>query len=431
MKKLLLLFWFGMMAIALSAQINADSFFRVWNNTALSDTVRLRAIHTLGVFISKQNPDSARTLATQELEFAQKIQNKQWQGKALNMIGRTWRLQTDFAKAIYYYEQSIPLLEQAGDRGALSEVYKNMGDVHRLQGNFPKAIDCINHSLTLAEASGDKIREADAYVCFSTIYYMTSDDLAKTEEYLLKAKPLYESCNHEEGLSFVYSNLSMIYYDRKDYENALKFNEQCLQIQEKRGDLFGAATSRHNRASIFSSLGRYSEALADYEREVAIFKQIGDQEGLTDAYSSMGEQWIARKNYPEAIRLCTDALQIAVALGGNNMSEANACQCLYTAYSKQGDYKQAFGFLERLLSVKDSLQRNETAQKLKQMELERQTVADSLEREKDKFRMEMEHQQALRRKDQTAGWLIAGGLGAVSVALAFWVRMLYFRRRSL
>ena len=426
MKKLLFLFWFASVALALPAQTNADSLRRAWENASLPDTLRLSAIHGLSIILSKQNPDSARALATTTLGFAQKIGNKQWQGRALNTIGMSWRFQSDFAKAIQAYEKSIPLLEAVQDRSSLSEVYKNMGDVYRLQSDFPKAIDCITQSLQLAEAAGDKRREADAYVCFSTIYYMTSDDLAKTEEYLLKAKPLYESINHEEGLSFVYSNLSLIYYEEKNYAKALEVIEKCLKIQEKRGDLFGAATSFHNRANILGELGRYDEALKNYDREVAIFKQIGDQEGLSDAYSSMGELWFKQKKYPEAIRLCQEALQIAVAMGGNNVSEANACECLYNAYSGQGDYQKALEFLEQLSSVKDSLQSQETAEKLKQMELERETVADSLEREKEKFRLE----QALRRKDQTAGWLIAGGLGAVSVALAFWVRMLYFRRRS-
>jgi tetratricopeptide (TPR) repeat protein len=426
MKKRLFLLWFASIGLALSAQINADSLCSAWEDASLPDTLRLSAVHGLSIIVSKQNPDSARALATQALGFAQKIGNTQWQGKALTVIGLTWRGQSDYAKAMQYYEQSIPLLEAAQDRSALSDTYKNMGDVYRLQINFLKAIDCITQSLTLAQAAGDKRREADAYVCYTTIYYAISDDVTKIEEYLLKAKPLYESTNHEEGLSFVYNNLALIYIQQKNYGKALEFMEQCLQIQEKRGDLIGAATSFHNKAFIFTELGRYEEALKNYEREIAIFKKIGDQDGLADAYSNMGGLWIAQNRYPEAIRLCTEALNIAVALGGNNMGEANACHCLYTAYAEQGNYKKALEFLERLMTVRDSLQQSETAEKLKQMELEQQSATDSLEQAKEKFKME----QALRHKDKTAAWLLAGGLGAVSIALAFLARMLYFQRRS-
>jgi len=431
MKKRLLLAWLCSASLALSAQVNTDSLYAVWSNKAQPDTLRLQAAYAASVFWAKQNPDSARALAVQALTLAQQGRHTRWQGKALSAIGQSWRFQTQFAQSIQAYEQSAPLLEQAQDRAALSDVLRNMGDVYRLQSNFPRAIQCIQKSLSVAESIGDAKRIADAYVCFSTIYYQASDDLAKTQEYLTKAQPLYESCGYEEGLALVYSNLALVYYDQQDYERALKSTEQCLRIQEKRGDWFGAATSFHNRATALTSLGRYAEALADYEREVAIFKKIGDQEGLSDAYSSMGELWILRKRYPQAIGTCTESLRLAVLLGGRNMSEANACACLYKAYSEQGNYRKALEFLERLSTVKDSLSRSETAEKLKKMELERETAADSLRREKERFRMEVTHEQALHRKDKTLGWLIAAGLGALSIALAFWVRMLYFRRRSL
>ena len=79
------MFWFASVALALPAQTNADSLRRAWENASLPDTLRLSAIHGLSIILSKQNPDSARTLATTTLGFAQKIGNKQWQGRALNL----------------------------------------------------------------------------------------------------------------------------------------------------------------------------------------------------------------------------------------------------------------------------------------------------------------------------------------------------------
>ncbi len=431
MKKLLLLLYCGSVFAVLSAQVNADSLYRLWHDPGLADTTRLQAIHGLARSLLNNNPDSAHTLALQELELAGRIRNKQWQGKALNIIGLVWRYRSEFAKSLQYYEQSITMLEQSGDRNALSAVYGNMGDVYRVQSNFPKAIDCLQKSLTLAEETGDRKKTADAYVGIATIFYHDPGNTDKTREYLLKALAIYETLGNQEGMSLVFGNLSSIYLHDGDYENALLFNNKCMAIQEKRGDLYGTATSLHNRAMILSNQGRYTEALTNFEREIEIFKSIGDQEGIADAYISMGDLWIRRKRYAEAIRLCNNALQIVRTIGSPNLSEADACHCLYRAYLEQNNHQKALAYLEQYLWINDSLQSNETAQKLRQMELERQTAADSLEQEKEKFRMEMAHQQALRRKDNTAGWLIAGGLGALSVALAFWVRMLYFRRRSL
>lgn len=430
MKKLLLLICFDCISTVLLAQVNTDSLYNLWQDTGRSDTIRLQALHDFSRRLLSTNPDSSYQLGLKELAFAQKIQNLKWQGKALNLIGVAWRYQGEYAKALQNFEQSIVLLEQSGDRSTLSTVYGNMGDIYRIQSNLSKAIDCINKSLTLAEATGDRKKVADAYTSIATIYYDTPDNFDKMRAYLLKAQAIYEAIGSQEGLALVFGNLSSIYLEQGDNDNALLFNKKCMAIQEKLGDLFGIGTSLQNRAIINGNLGRYQEALADFDREISIFKEIGDQEGLADGYDSKGELLIQLKRYPEAIRSCDAALKIAMVIGSPNMREADACHCLYVSHLKLGNAQKALHYLEQHMIVKDSLQIYETAQKLKRMELERQTVADSLIRVKEKFQTEMVHQQTLRKKDRTLGILLAAGLGGALVAWAFGMRMLYFRRRS-
>lgn len=415
---------------SIQAQPNPDSLWQSWNNTALHDTARLGALNQLAYNLLKQDPDSARILAQTQLNFAREKGSLKWQARAFYHIALSYRFQSEYEKALQHYGQSIDLLEKSGDRSDLSSVYGSMGDVYRLQSNFPKAIDCINKSLSLAEETGNRKKMADGYVSIATIYFETPGNHAKILEYLEKARPIYETLNNREGLALVYGNMAAVYLDQNDFEKSLAFNSKCLAIQEETGDEYGMATSLHNRAVVLTELGRFREALADFEREKAIFEAIGDQEGLADAYNSIGDLWIRQKRYPEAVRACSNALEMARKLGSPNLKEVGACNCLYLAYLEQGNYKQALQYLGRYVSAKDSLQHSETVQKLKQMEIERQTVADSLNREKERFRLEMAHQQAIRQKDKTQTLLTAAGLGILVVALAVWVRMLYFRRRS-
>lgn len=417
-------------ATLLSAQGQADSLWRTWQNTTLQDSVRLSALQAFAYRYTQNNPDSARIFAEIGRAFAKEKGLPRWEARALNVIGLTYRFQSNFPKALEYYEQSIALLERAGDRRYMSAVYGNMGDVYRVQSNIPKAIDCVTRSLAIAQESGNQKGAADAYVSIAIMYFDLPDSHEKILEYLEKARVIYESLKFEPGLSLVYANLTTIYFNQKDLDKAFYFVEKALAIQEKEGDVYGMATSLFNRASIRSNRNQFQEALADFDRVAEYFERLGDQEGLADTYNGLGDLWIRQNRYDSAIEMCQKSLKIAREIGSPNFKETEACQCLYTAHRKKGNYKQALEYLEAYNTANDSLQKNETAQKLKQMEIERQMAADSLYREKERFMVEIAYQQTIRRKDRTMSMLVAIGLGVLMAALIVWLRMLYFRRRS-
>ncbi|NUN99085.1 MAG: tetratricopeptide repeat protein [Saprospiraceae bacterium] len=431
MKKAILLFISFLFALTfLSAQVNAGYLWRVWNNPTLQDTVRLNAMQQLAYSYVNKHPDSTRMLAQEQLAFAREKGLLGWQARALNSIGLSYRFQSNYAKAIQHYEQSLALLAKAPDRNYMATVYRNMADVYRIQSNLPKAIDYITKSLQLATETGDQKMAADGYVSIATIYYEIPGQDSIILDYLEKARKIYEALGNENGLSFVYGNLSAVYLDQNEFDKALIFGEKTMALQQKSGNRHGLATSLHNRAVIRCYQGRYQEAMADFDQEIEIFQEMGDEEGLADAYISMGDLWLQLKRYPMAIQVCSNALGIARRLGSPNQEERYACECLYTAFQMQGNYRKALEYLEQAVIVKDSLQQYETEQKLKQMEIQRQMAIDSLDREKENFRVQMAHQQTLRNKDRTLNWLTVGVLGVLIVALAFLVRMLYFRRRS-
>ena len=416
--------------LMLQAQVNTDSLWQTWYNQARPDSVRLAALQSLAHDYAARNPDSARMLAGIQLAYAREKSLIRWEARALNVTGQTYRFQSDFFRALQHYEQSIALLEQAGDREYMATVYGNMGDVYRVQSNLPKAIDCIAKSLALAEETGNKKKAADAYVGMAIMYFDLpySDD--KMFEYLEKARSLYGALKNEHGLSLVYANLATIYFNQEQLDKALLYADSALNIQQKRGDLYGMATSLYNRAEINSNRGRFDDALADFNKVATYFEELGDLEGLADTYNGMGDMWQRQKRYDLAVEACGKGLHIARDLGSLTSIEAEACECLYKAYQQQGNYKKAMQYLEEFIVVHDSLQQDETARKLKQLEVERQLATDRLNREKESFQMEIAHQQAIRRKDRTLGLLAVAGLGILSAALAVWLRMVYFRKRS-
>lgn len=59
-----------------------------------------------------------------------------------------------------------------------------------------------------------------------------------------------------------------------------------------------------------------------------------------------------------------------------------------------------------------------------------QALADSLGKEEEKLKLQVRHQEEVRRKNRTMSILLVAGGFVLFLALAFWSRMLYFRRYS-
>jgi tetratricopeptide (TPR) repeat protein len=62
--------------------------------------------------------------------------------------------------------------------------------------------------------------------------------------------------------------------------------------------------------SIHHAQGRYAEALESYQKALAIFERIGDQQGIANCYNNIGVINVAQGRYAEALESYQKALTI-------------------------------------------------------------------------------------------------------------------------
>ena len=113
------------------AQVNLDSLFGVWNDETKADTSRLKAIYKIswdGYLFSQ--PDSAFYFAQQEYDFALKVDNKKYMAQALNTQGASFYFKGNYEKALEYYEKSLKIAEEIGDKKGMGSSYNNIGAIY-------------------------------------------------------------------------------------------------------------------------------------------------------------------------------------------------------------------------------------------------------------------------------------------------------------
>lgn len=304
----------------ISAQENMDSLRQVWENTELSDSVRLASINKLawdGYLFTK--PDSTLIYGQLHYDFALERGLKKEMAVALNTLGTAHYMMDNYSKSIEYYYESLRIKEEISDTLGMAATLNNIGMIDDDQGLHEEAI--ANYTKAL--------------------------------EY---AKSLLENSNDpkiEESLVSSYNNLGTLHTESNP-ELAMVYFIKTINITSKLGLTRDQAYALNNMANIYSDRNQKAEALEYYQEALSILQQIGDQNGVIDGLNNIGIYYLEEGDYQQSITYAIKALNKAQT-GNVNGGISTAAEILYECYKSRGDNRKALEFYELHIQSRDSL----------------------------------------------------------------------------
>ncbi|CAF1136386.1 unnamed protein product [Adineta steineri] len=107
------------------------------------------------------------------------------------------------------------------------------------------------------------------------------------------------------SLAVSYNNIGEMYREMGEYSKALSFHEKVLGIEEKTlsANHPSLATSYNNIASVYNNMGEYSKALSCYEKALGILKLTlpANHRSLATSYSNIGSVYNNMGGYSKAL----------------------------------------------------------------------------------------------------------------------------------
>jgi CHAT domain-containing protein len=151
------------------------------------------------------------------------------------------------------------------------------------------------------------------------------------------------------------NNLGANYANLGEYEKAIAFYQQALDMSRKIGDHLAESSNINNLAALYSVLGRYGEAEPLLKQALTIRKQkLGDNHPDTAAsLNNLAELYRVQGRYSEAEPLYKEALAISKQqLGDNHPDVAQSLNNLAELYLSQGRYSEAEPILKQSLAIR-------------------------------------------------------------------------------
>lgn len=409
------------------SQNNLDSLLTVWKNQNLADTIRSDAFENYiyqGPF--GKEPDSAIILAGQLFDFTKKNGNKKGMANALNLKGYSLFRVGEYTKALENYNAGLKIAQEIQYKEGIANILIRTGYVYHDNDDYLKAINFYERSLELYEEMYDWGGKSDIYNEFGSIYRMTGD-FEKSLKYYQQSLTINDSLDNKFENASIYNNIGNLYLYEKNYKKAIEYYQKAKAIDELTANQLGIAAALGGIGEVLLEMEEYEKALDTLQKSLDISEKINDIQGGIATRFAIADIYSIKKQYSKAIeanKKCLSEAEQIGDLGDKEYAYAN----LYELYRALGNVNLALTYQEKMLTISDSLQFEETAIKLQQMEFKKQMLADSLLQVEKDLEIKMTHQKEVREKDRNRNLAIVIGLFFLLLAIGFYSRWRYVNK---
>lgn len=329
-----------------------DSLFQIWEDMSLSDSIRFEAYHDIiresYVFT---NPDTALGMAESLYEEANKRNNLYWQAKALILKGNCYTVQSRCKEGVDFYLASIEKFQEADYVAGMAEAYNNIGICDHFAGDYMGAINNYQRAQQIAEEYEVQNRVKWGNLGNLSKLYEEFGDYDQALQYINQVLNLAEDAHVIAG---TYHSLSTIYSKLNDYEKAEKNINLSIEKGENINYDVGLAFAYLDKGRLKIKLQDFSEAEEALFSAQQLYVKLRNDQYLASTYAQLGILYAYMNQSEKGIGYCNKAKEIIGEQKLLNV-QSEICECTYRNQINLNDYQGALSSHIKLTQLQDSL----------------------------------------------------------------------------
>ncbi|MCC5920686.1 MAG: SpoIIE family protein phosphatase [Cyclobacteriaceae bacterium] len=192
----------------------------------------------------------------------------------------------------------------------------------------------------------------------------------------------YESQENWARASGAYNEAAYYYWENRQEEQALTLFGKSLALNERVNNQRAIGIIRNNMGTILSDLGRYNEAVTEFEKALAIRRQQGDRAGQISVRINIGLAYQLAQNPKAGISAMEPALDLAKEM--NDVALMKTCYSILSELHQQaGNQEKSFEYFNIFTSLEKKSQQEQisrTQQEVSSARSEAATVKKEVEK---------------------------------------------------
>ncbi|MEL6865082.1 MAG: adenylate/guanylate cyclase domain-containing protein [Bacteroidota bacterium] len=394
--------------------------------------------------------DLARDYFRQSLAIRKELGDLKGMASLYNNIGNLDEEQDRFAEAIFNLRQSLSIREELKDTLRIARTSYNIAVAFEARGFYPEALDYVLTYLRIAESWEAPYEIANAYNLLGNIK-TELERFEEAAEHYEKALHIRQELKDQWELAIIYTNIGNnkddfgeAYFKEerypeayKNYQEALGYHQNALDIYQAIEDREGEAQAYNNLGVTYKNLGSYyhkalrdgvaeeqafQQALAYLNRSLEIWEDLDKKSGIMKVYNGLGDVYRRQQKYTQALQYTNDYLQLADELGDSKFQQ-KAYKDLSRVYADLDQYERAYRFRKQY----DETRYERLSEERVRLNSRREVLYGDLKNENalQKQKSQLELQEANLREASLQRRTLLGGL----IALLLLAILLYNRYR--
>lgn len=258
----------------------------------IADTTYMRSdvLENTGLsYLADYNYPKAKELYEKALAVSLQRKDKFHEAMSRQQLGRTFEKLSDPVKAKEYYSTALKLFSETGRLHNVAVVKTLLCDFYTTQGDFRSAFDYGFQSLKLSEFLRDNGLIATNLNDLAIILIKTREyDSALS--YLFTARAKFEK--NKVVLPYILGNIGVAYAGKKDYDNAIKYAQQSLDLSTELNLTDNNITRLNNLAEIYITGQKYTEALEVLFKSLKLAEGVKDNELTANTLTYLGKCYL-------------------------------------------------------------------------------------------------------------------------------------------
>lgn len=342
--------------------------------------------------------------------------------KATYQVATAKQLQNDYDSTKIYVERSIALAEQSMDTIGIIKGRLLLSSVYTHQSLYPESIRELNASRTLAERIADNESMVVDILNKESFAFYALEQYDKSAERISSILEILKKDGSPRRLNVWSNNLASVYSlcgGCVSFERRKSILREAIRYAEEANFAYGKAYSFKHLADTYRDEGIFDSTRYYLDQIEVLLPEINKRDFTGMVSASQAAYWMNVGNNQRAIYYFKKAHSIWEEIGFKN-DQLYVASLLRKLYREEGDYTNAYKYLEDYVSLKDSLFSQEKIEEVKELELtyefQKKQITDSLKNEERLKLQAMDYEYEASIKRRSIYILVIVVLAAVIIA---------------